>query len=85
MASESSGNLARWYAKVPSSSMTLDKLTGLVIAVATWLAAGVSVVYHLYVKYSERTSEDYADFVETAPGQWRRAEPYNSPEDGTEG
>ena len=55
--------------------MTLDKLTGLVIAVVTWLAAGVSVVYHFWRKYSERASEDYPDFVETAPGQWRRAEP----------
>ena len=52
--------------------MNLDKLTGLVIAVATWLAAGVSIVYHFWRKYSERTSTNYTDFVETAPGQWRR-------------
>ena len=65
----------------------MDKyhLVGLVIAVVTWLAAGVSVAHHLYVKYSERASENYTEFVETAPGQWRRAEPYNSPEDVTEG
>ena len=65
--------------------MTLDKLVALLIAIVAWLAAGVSVVYHLYVKYSERASENYTEFVETAPGQWRRAEPYNSPEDVREG
>ena len=55
-----------------SSEMTLDKLVALLIAIVAWLAAGVSVVYHFWRKYSERASTNFTEFVETAPGQWRR-------------